>query len=153
MIAAQLGFVVKKYTCLQQHILIELRTNEREGLSHYDPELNTFIIYYDDGISRARIRFTIMHEIGHILLGHREESVLAKKMADYFAAYSLAPSPLMSLFKCDDFTDVIDKFDVSPECAYNCFERFTNWFYYSGKIKPYETELIDLFHNRKKRKE
>ena len=144
-IASQLGFVVKEYSSLSRKVLIELKTKEQEGVSHYDPELGTFVIYYDDTITYSRIRFTIMHEIGHILLGHREESVLAKRMADYFAAYSLAPSPLMDLFNCEDYIDVSDKFDVSPECADNCFDRFTNWTYYGGKIKPYEVELLDLF--------
>ena len=146
-IAAQLGFIVKKYSILQRHVQIELRTSEREGLSHYDPDIGTFIIYYDDSIPYARIRFTIMHEIGHILLGHREESILAKRMADYFAAYSLAPTPLMGLLKCEDYIDVIDSFDVSPECADICFKRYVNRSYFGGKAKQYEAELLDLFHN------
>ena len=82
-IASQLGFVVKKYSSLPRHVQIELKTKEREGVSHYDPEIGTFIIYYDDSKIHERIRFTIMHEIGHILLGHKEESILARRMADY----------------------------------------------------------------------
>lgn len=144
-IASQLGYIVKKYSSLPRYVQIELKTREKEGLSHYDPDLGTFVIYYDDSISYARVRFTLMHEIGHILLGHREESVLARKMADYFAAYALAPSPLMGYYECEDYMDVANKFDVSQECADICFQRYSNWSYYSGEIKVYESELISLF--------
>lgn len=144
-IASQLEFIVKKYSSLPRDVQIELKIREKEGLSHYDPDLGTFVIYYDDSISFARVRFTIMHEIGHILLGHREESELAKKMADYFAAYALAPSPLMDYYECEDYMDVANKFDVSQECADICFQRLTNWSCYSGKMKTYESELIGLF--------
>lgn len=64
MIASQLGYIVKKYSSLPRKVQIELKTREKEGLSHYDPDLGTFVIYYDDSISYARVRFTIMHEIG-----------------------------------------------------------------------------------------
>lgn len=144
-IASQLGFVVKKYSSLPRNVQIELKTREKEGLSHYDPELGTFVIYCDDSMSYTRVRFTLMHEIGHIILGHREESALARKMADYFSAYALAPSPLMRHYECEDYMDVANKFAVSQECADICFQRFTNWLYYGGKMKSYETELIDLF--------
>ncbi len=116
-----------------------------DGFSFIDSENGRRIICYDDSRNEARIRFTIMHEIGHILLQHREESDLARKMADYFAAYSLAPSPLMDHYHCDDYIDVIDTFDVSQDCAFYCFQRFNNWLHYGGGIKPYEKDLLYLF--------
>ena len=42
-----------------------------------------------------RIRFTIMHEIGHIVLDHTEHSDLAESEANFFAKYALAPPPLV----------------------------------------------------------
>lgn len=144
-IASQLGYIVKKYSSLPRKVQIELKTCEKEGLSHYDPDLGTFVIYYDDSISYTRVRFTLMHEIGHIILGHREESALARKMADYFSAYALAPSPLMGHYGCEDYMDIANRFCVSQECADICFQRFLNWTYYGGKMKSYETELLNLF--------
>lgn len=144
-IAAQLRFIVKQFSILPYATQIELRNQEREGLSHYAPDFGTFIVYYDDSISYARRRFTLMHEIGHILLGHKEESELAKKMADYYAAYALAPSPLIGKYQCEDYMDIANKFDVSQECADICFQRFINWSQYGGSIKRYEIDLLNLF--------
>ncbi len=144
-IASKLGFIVKKYSSLTRELQIALKTSEHEGLSHFDPDLGTFVIYYDDSISYSRIRFTIMHEIGHITLGHREESVLAKRMADYFAAYSLAPSPLIKYYNCEDYSEVVDRFDVSLECAYNSFSRYLRWTHQVNCLRSYENELLDLF--------
>ena len=45
----------------------ELKSTE-VGASIYDGE--KWYIVYDDTFSKERIRFTIEHELGHILLGH-----------------------------------------------------------------------------------
>ncbi len=144
-IANRLGFVVKTFSDLPDEKQAILRELDLDGFSFIDSESRLRIICYDDNRMQVRIRFTIMHEIGHILLGHREESDLAKKMADYFAAYSLAPSPLMNRYRCDDYIDVMDTFDVSQDCAYICFQRFNNWLHYGGSLKRYEMDLLDLF--------
>ena len=37
------------------------------------------VIVYNDKMPEHRIRFSIMHEIGHIVLDHSEDSELAEK--------------------------------------------------------------------------
>ena len=145
-IARRKGYVLRQYSTLPRDLQIRLREKELEAVNYFDPDARTFVICYDDAIQLLRVRFTLMHEIGHITLGHREESELAKKMADYFAAYALAPSPLMGSYNCDDFMDVADTFDISQTCADICFQRFVNWVNYSGDLKMYENELLCLFH-------
>ncbi len=144
-IAEQMGFIVKRISELPHASQIELREREREALSLYDNAIGTFVIFYDDSISYSRIRFTLMHEIGHIVLGHKEESELARRMADYFAAYALAPSPLIGKYNCDDYMDVANKFSVSQVCASICFQRYLNWAQFGGNLELYEIELLNLF--------
>lgn len=144
-IANQLGYIVKKYSSIKHNVYLKSMTEESDGLSYFDPNVGTYIIYYNDAAMNKRIRFTIMHEIGHIQLEHKEESSLAKKMADYFAAYFLAPSPLIGHFKCEEYEDVINTFDISFECAEICFQRYMNWASIP-KMKEYELKLLDLFH-------
>ncbi len=84
-------------------------------------------------------------------MGHKQESDLAKKIADAYAAYSLAPSPLIYALKCEDYIDVANRFNVSPECAYYCFQRYTNWYYFSGDIKAHEQMMMRQFGLRGKR--
>lgn len=139
------GFILNKYSSLPYSRQIELRQKERDAISYYDPELKTFVIWYDDSFGLLRVRFTLMHELGHIILGHKQESELAKKIADYFAAYSLVPSPLMQVFHCEDYIDVANQFDVSVDCADYCFQRYVNWCIFSQKNKPYEIQLMNIF--------
>ena len=42
-------------------------------------------IYYNDKKDAGRIRFTILHEIGHFVLGHLQQSDLAESEANFFA--------------------------------------------------------------------
>lgn len=144
-IAKRKGYVIKPFSQLDRDTYIKFLQNNIDGISHYDNEAKTFVVYYDDTQGLQRVRFTIMHEIGHIEMGHKQESELARKIADYYSAYALAPSPLIDYYKCEDYVDIVDKFDVSPPCADFCFQRYTNGLKYGGNLKRYEIELLDLF--------
>ncbi len=68
---------------------------------------NKWMIYYNDESLDARYRFTIMHEMGHVLLGHHQllnmdtlkgaeddpEYRAADTQADQFCINALAPAP------------------------------------------------------------
>lgn len=58
-----------------------------------------------------------MHEIGHIVLDHSEDSELAEKEVKFFAKYALVPPVLVHKLKLDNPMDIIDIFDVSFEAA------------------------------------
>jgi Zn-dependent peptidase ImmA (M78 family) len=145
-IADRRGYIVKPFSDLNEQARLRLFTKKLDGTSYFDPILRKFVIYYDNTQIIERIRFTVMHEIGHIDLGHRQESDLARKMADYYAAYSLAPSPIIHICSCEDYIDVANRFNVSHPCADNCFRRYENWFNYGGKAyKEYELRMLNLF--------
>ena len=76
-----------------------------------------YSIIYDGNTMKQRIRFTIMHEIGHIVLGHRHSSQLAEKEANYFAAYALAPKPLIKKYNINNESVLSKFFDVSYSCS------------------------------------
>lgn len=144
-IAKRKGYIIKPFSHLDRSTYINFIQNNIDGISHYDPDAKTFVIYYDDTQGLQRVRFTIMHEIGHIEMGHKQESELARKIADYYAAYALAPSPLIDHYECEDYMDIVNKFDISQPCADICFQRYTNWLKYDGNLKKYEISLLDLF--------
>lgn len=50
------------------------------------------VIVYNDAHSPARQRFTLAHELGHIALGHREDSPENDALADCFARNLLTPA-------------------------------------------------------------
>ena len=86
-----------------------------------------------------------MHEIGHYVLGHKEPSALAEKMADYFAGYALAPTPIIATKHCYSVTDIENAFRVSKMCAEVCYSRWLNWEKYCKQAKDYEVELLKQF--------
>ena len=72
------------------------------GFAYMDPKGET-MIFFDERLPRQEIRFTIAHELGHILLGHMGDgqpvgSVLSsnepelERAADRFALRLLAPA-------------------------------------------------------------
>ena len=55
------------------------------------------LFYYSHGNPQRR-RFTLAHELGHIILKHSAEEDWEEKEADYFASQLLAPSPVLDLY-------------------------------------------------------
>ncbi len=105
-------------------------------------------VYYDDSLNPQRIRFTIMHEIGHYLLKHYEISDLAEAEANFFAKFLLAPPILVHLIKPTDYLEIAETFDVSQEFAYNAFVYYQKWLNTkrrNNKIEVYESSLYLKF--------
>ena len=53
-------------------------------------------LFFDDRTDPRRVRFTLAHELGHIILKHRREEEWEEKEADYFAVQLLAPDPVFA---------------------------------------------------------
>lgn len=88
-LAAHLGVKLVKYSELNGFEKAKL-TNENAVLSDgfltvVEEEGNRIpYIFYNDSRDRRRIRFTILHEIGHFVFGHCRRSDLAEAMANFF---------------------------------------------------------------------
>lgn len=140
------GYILRPYSSIKRHVLNGLLSakSDLEAFNFFDPSIQKYVIFYNSNQNIQRIRFTLMHEIGHIVLGHKEESALAKKEADAFAAYALAPYPLIHINECEDYIDVEYNFDVSAQCAQIAFAYYQNWFKFGGNYKPHELKLINM---------
>lgn len=98
-----------------------------DGALWFDSDTNNYVILYNTNIfNKARIRFTIAHELGHFFLKHAEETnktIISRyllprdeydrmeKEANYFAKRFLAPIPAI-----DDFLKYkpkINTYDIS----------------------------------------
>lgn len=104
------------------------------------------VIYYDDApsIPRQRIRFTLAHEVGHLILQHPGTGdEVYEAEAHNFARYLLAPDPLVirdskfvpEIIQCD--------FDISYSCARVVCERSANrkrWG--SSDLTDYERAIL-----------
>ncbi|MBQ8433196.1 MAG: ImmA/IrrE family metallo-endopeptidase [Clostridia bacterium] len=139
------GYIAMPFSKIKDIDFLKFANGSNDAFSFFNPERNTYIIVYDDKKPLSRLRFTLMHEIGHIDLGHKSESNLARKMADCYASYALAPSPLIGLFTSGNKDEIQNEFGVSNECAEVCQKRYYKWSVYGGaKYKDYEQTLLDL---------
>lgn len=78
-----------KYDCMENKDALTIR-REVSGRPVYE-------LYYDNRGNPYRRRFTLAHELGHIILKHHSEETWEEREADYFASQLLAPTPLVAL--------------------------------------------------------
>lgn len=146
-LARKLGVELKPYSILtEEQRLAALRLCEGALKYRYvDPAgVSHWVIVYDDENPIGRQRFSILHEIGHIVLGHKQDSELADAEADFFAKFAIAPPMLVHVIKPCDYLDIAESFGLSNECAYNSMNYYNKWLRVPG-YSPYEVSLIEMF--------
>lgn len=84
----------------------------------YNPHAQQFVIYIDNiGTKKRRQRFSLAHELIHIILGHNEQNEKNEAEANFGATYLLAPTSLALINNYDDLFKypeiVAEIFDVS----------------------------------------
>lgn len=115
---------------------------------YYSKEKQKFFVYIDDiGTNKCRQRFSMAHELMHIILGHTEQNERNEAEANFGAQYMLAPTSLILLAPDNwllDETDFIKfLFDVSEPVAETTIRYNNNRIrYVSLEEKPYE-EIIN----------
>lgn len=55
-------------------------------------------LFYDSHAYPLRRRFSLAHELGHVLMGHRMETKDEEREANHFASVLLMPRPALELF-------------------------------------------------------
>ena len=85
------------------------------------------IVAYNPDRPHGRIRFSLMHELGHHVLDHTGASDQNEKEANAFASYILAPRMAIHYSRCKNANDVARLFDMSFEAADNAFIDYRRW--------------------------
>lgn len=107
----------------------------KDGNVFYNAYDQEYKIVYDDDVSvKSRIRWTIMHEIGHIVLGHlrdfeqnnlwrggvtNKEHWVLERETNIFTAEVLAPMAILMEVKTFDPADILRFFQLSKEASEN----------------------------------
>lgn len=145
-LAHRIGIQTIPFSLLTEKQLKKIEFCEGEAIM-FCINKQIYIFYNDIDNSITRQRFSILHEIGHFVLGHKSESELAKSEADFFARYAIAPIPLIWKLNCLDIIDIKNTFYTSIECSTNIKKNLDNWLIYGGQtLKDYEEKLINLFN-------
>ena len=127
-------------------------------------------IYYNSCMPKNRIRFTLMHELGHFILGHQSQEIESEQEADYFASCMLVPRIAILRTGCTTADDIHDQFEVSYAAANRILSDFrhkkdsgwgksdqaiSNWLYPPEPKIPskQENSMISSMPEKKGRKE
>ena len=97
-------------------------------------------IFYNDFNIYTRIRFSVMHELGHILMNHAANDPDKEREADLFASWML--SPRVDLILCKKLTnaEVARRYDVSIKAAEVIIEDYKKW-QSRSRLHMYTAEL------------
>ncbi len=104
------------------------------------------IIYYNEKNYYPVIRFTLAHELGHIVLGHKDDGENENKEANCFARNFLCPVPAIKIFDISTTDEYQDIFNVSKLMAKNSISMIgSDWYYIS--VENY-SDYIEGFENQ-----
>lgn len=106
------------------------------------------VIFYNESHSRERIRFTLAHELAHIILEHPAvESEVYEAEADIFANYLLGPAPLVLRDSTNSIEIIMVDFDVSYGCACSIQNRTAKRRRFgSTALLDYERRILQTAH-------
>lgn len=115
-IISEFGYKIKKYS--------ELPEKKRNACTELSEDAATLknTIFYNDTMPHSRIRFSLLHELGHIVLSTEDEA-----SANTFASHLLAPRMAIHYSNCKNAVDVLRIFNLSEQAANYAFEDYRRW--------------------------
>lgn len=112
----------------------------------------TKIIAYNEEKPYGRVRFSLMHELGHHVLNHTGNSRTNEKEANTFASFILAPRMAIHYAKCKNANDVAHLFKLSYEASVNAFDDYRRWHRHivTFKMSASDKKMYNQFYNADK---
>lgn len=98
------------------------------------------IIAYNSHNSNGRIKFSLMHELGHHILEHAGGSELNEQEANAFASCILVTRMAIHYSKCKDAEEVSKIFCMSYDAAAVEFDEYRRW---HRRVATYKMTHID----------
>lgn len=150
-LATKMGIVLIPYSSLSSKKLNAAKKLSFDGF-YFEPGDGREYIYYNDKVIYERSNMTILHEIGHAVLGHTDDtdSEVAEAEASFFAKYAIAPPSLIFQMHLDSPPKIAKVFCISNEAS--CYV----WNYYCTRLKAhqangcfttYEIQINMLYEN------
>ena len=146
-IASKMGITLIAYSGLSEKKLKKALEVSTDGF-FIEKDGREFIFYNDIDRCYERQNWTILHEIGHIVLDHTGHSEHEEDEANFFAKYAIAPPVLIHKIGAESFVDVYDAFDISMEAAWYAFDYYQTWRSRYARVKcltEYEIRLLELY--------
>ena len=139
-IVTRLGFILASYADLAEN------HEEYKRFCLYSSDAFTLygernVICYNHKSNHKRIRFSLMHEVGHYILQTDDEDT-----ADQFAAEILVPIPIARSYLCFKSDAISKQFDVSVAMANRAVMRLKG----EWVCNEDERALLQYFHDVKR---
>lgn len=115
-IASRMGITLVPYSALSPKKLVAAHKASDDGF-FIEKDQHYYIYYNDIDCGYERQNWTILHEIGHIVLDHTGHSKREEDEADFFAKYAIAPPILIHKIGARGPGDVFNAFNISPVAA------------------------------------
>lgn len=102
LLARKMAIKIYKYSEFVVDERIKIISASQDGMSCYVAESKSYLILYNDEKDSNRTRFTIAHEIGHIVLDHECSCEETESEANYFARNLLVPMSIVMYKRISD---------------------------------------------------
>lgn len=127
-VSIKIGLTLIPYSALDMKVRKKAMKYSEDG---YSVETNNgeWIIYYNDVTKDySRINQTIMHEVGHYILGHITEGNEEEAEAKFFAKYALASPVLIHNMKEEKTVEnVMNAFAIGYQAATYALNYYRKW--------------------------
>ena len=104
--------------------------SSEHGLTIFNKKNGHAEVLFNDTKNDHTIRFTLAHELGHIVLCHKKDGGVEDKEANCFARNLLCPVPLRKELGLKTLDDYCNAFDVSERMAQVVIDRTPSDAYY-----------------------
>ena len=109
-----------------------------------------FYTFYNDRVTYSRQRFSIGHEVKHVVLLENNPTEKDEDLANHFARYILAPTCLVMNYVDKEPREVAAIFKISVEAAKNALKSAKNRINYRGvKLSKIESKFVELVDKKK----
>lgn len=146
-IASKMKITLIAYSGLSEKKLKKALEVSEDGF-FLEEDGHEYIFYNDIDRSYERQNWTILHEIGHIVLDHTGHSDHEEDEANFFAKYAIAPPVLIHKIGATSSYDVYMAFDISMEAAEYAYDYYLTWKRRFDRIKRltlYEEGILSLY--------
>lgn len=146
-IASKMKITLIAYSGLSKRKLKKAMEVSEDGF-FIEKDGREYIFYNDIDRCYERQNWTILHEIGHIVLDHTGHSDHEEDEANFFAKYAIAPPVLVHKIGAECPQDIYEVFDISFEAAVYAYRYYLSWQSRLEQVKrlaDYEVRLLALF--------
>lgn len=152
-LARKLNIIVTPYSKLTDEQLLYINNTYglEDGFTVIRSEngILKFYTFYNDAVSGYRQRFTIAHEIKHVVFMENNPNEKEEDLANHFARYILAPTCMVMNYVKESPYVIASLFDISIEAANNALMAANNRIAY-GHEKLADFEIIFIKEVQKK---